>query len=65
MTSDRDTRMRQLEDAVERFLAAQSGGDDGEATADDDPVSNLLRPMLRAPEPLDASAHEALGDLQL
>lgn len=63
MTSDRDTRMRQLEDAVERFLEAQSGG--GDALADDDPVSSLLRPMLRAPEPLDSAAHETLGDLQL
>src|SRR5262245_50805576 len=69
MPPDRESRMRNLEDAIERFLAAgESGAADPAALPADDPVSDLLRPMLRdepAGAPADGPSRTTVGDLHL
>jgi len=59
--------MRNLEDAIERFLAGGPGAPDAAAGLPaDDPVSDLLRPMLREESPAaDAPARTMVGDLHL
>src|SRR5262245_36009809 len=72
MSPDRESRMRNLEDAIERFLAAgESGASDPAAPLpESDPVSELLRPMLRdepqaAADADDERARTTVGDLHL
>src|SRR5262245_9434487 len=71
MSPDRESRMRNLEDAIERFLAAgESGASDPAAPLpESDPVSELLRPMLRDEPPAadagEAPARTTVGDLHL